>query len=55
MTLFDVSRQRVGRAGEVALPEALPENHLTDRQRARVDRASALPSTPGRRRRRRRG
>lgn len=42
VTLFDTSRQRVHRAGEVALPAALPETRLTPRQRTRVDRATAL-------------
>ena len=40
---FDVSRQRVGTAGEVLLPESLPDNlNLTNRQIARLDRGSIL-------------
>ncbi|MCB1233512.1 MAG: beta-ketoacyl-[acyl-carrier-protein] synthase family protein [Verrucomicrobiae bacterium] len=42
VTLFDTSRQRVHEAGELTLPAALPPNALTVRQRARLDRASAM-------------
>ena len=43
VTLFDTSRQRVHRAGELDLPEQLPAGHqLTDRQVTRLDRASAM-------------
>lgn len=42
VTLFDVSRQRAKRAGEVELPERLPGGGLPPRQRGRVDRATAL-------------
>jgi 3-oxoacyl-[acyl-carrier-protein] synthase II len=40
--LFDVSRQRVKIAGEVAMPESLPETGLGPRQIPRLDRASKL-------------
>ncbi|HEX4644468.1 MAG TPA: beta-ketoacyl-[acyl-carrier-protein] synthase family protein, partial [Verrucomicrobiae bacterium] len=39
VTLFDVSRQRVKVAGEIALPDALPRTCLTRRQESRLDRA----------------
>ena len=42
ITLFDASRQRVQRAGEVVFDQPLPETHLTKRQLARLDRASRL-------------
>lgn len=42
ITLFDTSRQRVGRAGELTLPDVLPENFLSAREAARVDRPSAM-------------
>jgi 3-oxoacyl-[acyl-carrier-protein] synthase II len=42
ITLFDTSRQRVGRGGEVDLPAHLPENSLPARRTSRIDRASAL-------------
>ncbi|MCF6313516.1 MAG: beta-ketoacyl-[acyl-carrier-protein] synthase family protein [Verrucomicrobiales bacterium] len=42
VTLFDTSRQRVHQAGEVSLPEALPDNLLPERQLLRLDRASNL-------------
>ncbi len=43
VSFFDVSRQRVGTAGEVLLPDSLPANlHLGDRQIARLDRGSIL-------------
>ena len=43
VTLFDTSRQRVHRAGELDLPERLPQgHHLTARQVERLDRASAM-------------
>jgi 3-oxoacyl-[acyl-carrier-protein] synthase II len=42
VSLFDVSRQRVRTAAEVALPEALPTTRLTARQVTRLDRAGAM-------------
>jgi len=43
VSFFDVSRQRVGTAGEVLMPESLPENLLlSDRQITRLDRGSIL-------------
>jgi 3-oxoacyl-[acyl-carrier-protein] synthase II len=43
VTLFDTSRQRVHRAGELDLPAQLPDDHqLTERQVQRLDRASAM-------------
>ncbi len=43
VTLFDTSRQRVHRAGELDLPARLPEGHrLSARQVTRLDRASAM-------------
>lgn len=42
VTLFDTSRQRVGIAGELTLPDHLPENALTARETARLDRATAM-------------
>jgi 3-oxoacyl-[acyl-carrier-protein] synthase II len=42
ITLFDASRQRVQRAGEVVFDQPLPETRLTKRQIARLDRASRL-------------
>ncbi len=42
VTLFDVSRQRVKVAGEVALPAALPFTLLHPRHEPRLDRASKL-------------
>ncbi|HEX4645800.1 MAG TPA: beta-ketoacyl-[acyl-carrier-protein] synthase family protein [Verrucomicrobiae bacterium] len=42
VTLFDVSRQRVKVAGEIALPDALPRTCLTRRQESRLDRAAKL-------------
>ncbi len=43
VTLFDTSRQRVHRAGEVTLPGEVPEDaRLSQRQRTRLDRASSL-------------
>lgn len=42
ITLFDASRQRVKVAGEVALPEALPANRLTNRRLHRLERAAKL-------------
>jgi 3-oxoacyl-[acyl-carrier-protein] synthase II len=42
VTLFDVSRQRVKTAAEVALPERLPATRLSQRESARLDRASQL-------------
>jgi 3-oxoacyl-[acyl-carrier-protein] synthase II len=42
ITLFDASRQRVQRAGEVIFDRPLPETKLTKRQLKRLDRASRL-------------
>ena len=43
ISLFDTSRQRVHRAGELDLPTQLPDGHgLTVRQAERLDRASAM-------------
>jgi len=42
VSLFDVSRQRVKTAAEVALPQVLPKTLLTARQIARLDRAGAM-------------
>src|SRR3954469_24619352 len=42
ITVFDASRQRVQRAGEVVFDQPLPETRLTQRQLARLDRASQL-------------
>ena len=42
VTLFDTSRQRVGRAGELTLPGALPFHSLTQRQATRLDRATRM-------------
>lgn len=42
VTLFDVSRQRVKVAGEVALPPNLPPTQLNARRASRLDRASRL-------------
>ena len=42
VTLFDVSRQKAKIAGQVNLPESLPENRLTLRQKKRIDRAGAM-------------
>jgi 3-oxoacyl-[acyl-carrier-protein] synthase II len=42
VTLFDVSGQRVQRAGEVALPASLPPTSLKPREEARLERASRL-------------
>jgi len=42
VTLFDTSRQRVSRAGEVVLPAGLPDTRLGPRPRARLDRATRL-------------
>lgn len=42
VSLFDASRQRIDRAGELALPGQLPPSALTARQSARVDRATAM-------------
>jgi 3-oxoacyl-[acyl-carrier-protein] synthase II len=41
VTLFDVSRQRVKVAGQVAIPE-LPDTRLTTAERRRMDRAGRL-------------
>src|SRR5690349_19900503 len=42
VTLFDVTRQRVKKAGEVTLPAALPSNRLGPRRLGRLDRATRL-------------
>ncbi len=42
ITLFDASRMRVDRAGEVAIPATLPSNLLPERLATRVDRGAAL-------------
>ncbi|MBN8245991.1 MAG: beta-ketoacyl-[acyl-carrier-protein] synthase family protein [Verrucomicrobia bacterium] len=42
VTLFDVTRQRTGRAAEVDLPGRLPRSRLTPRQESRLDRASRM-------------
>jgi 3-oxoacyl-[acyl-carrier-protein] synthase II len=42
ITLFDASRQRAQRAGEVVFDKPLPGTRLTRRQLARLDRASRL-------------
>ncbi len=42
VTIFDVSRQRVKIAGEIALPEKLPVSHLSQRRLGRLDRATRL-------------
>jgi 3-oxoacyl-[acyl-carrier-protein] synthase II len=42
VTLFDVSRQRVKLAGEIARPELLPPTELSTRHENRLDRASRL-------------
>lgn len=42
VTLFDVSRQRVKSAAEVALPSGLPPTRLTQRHIAHLDRAARL-------------
>ena len=43
VSFFDVTRQRVGTAGEVVLPESLPRNmELSKRRIARLDRGSVL-------------
>lgn len=42
VTLFDTSRQRVSRAGEVVMPEVLPETRLGRSARLRLDRATRL-------------
>ncbi len=43
VTLFDTSRQRVGTAGEVEMPDQLPGGiYLSDREVTRIDRASSL-------------
>jgi 3-oxoacyl-[acyl-carrier-protein] synthase II len=42
ITVFDASRQRVQRAGEVVFDGAFPETKLTERQVGRLDRASKL-------------
>ena len=42
VTLFDVSRQRVGTAGQADLPEAAPDGGISRKAWARMDRGSRL-------------
>ncbi len=42
ITLFETSRQRTSRGGEVELPTTIDQRSLTDRQFQRLDRASKL-------------
>lgn len=42
VTLFDVSRQRCKIAAEVDLPKELPENRLSNKTRARLNRSSQM-------------
>src|SRR6188768_4109675 len=42
ITVFDASRQRVQRAGEVVFDQPFPTTRLRSRQIARLDRASRL-------------
>jgi len=42
VSLFDVSRQRVKTAAQASVPESLPANRLTARQRGRLDRATTM-------------
>lgn len=42
VTVFDTSRQRVHRGGEVTFPERLPNTGISSRQAARLDRATRL-------------
>jgi 3-oxoacyl-[acyl-carrier-protein] synthase II len=42
ITLFDVSRQRVGTAGQVDLPEAVPDTGITRKTWERMDRGTRL-------------
>ena len=42
VSLFDVSQQRVQRAGELTLPAQFPKTALSARQLSRVDRAAAM-------------
>src|SRR5690606_25716030 len=42
VTLFDTSRQRVHRAGELKLPPRLPAHSLSARQETRLDRATIM-------------
>ena len=42
ISLFDTSRQRTSRGGEVELPTIIDQRQLTDRQFRRLDRASKL-------------
>jgi 3-oxoacyl-[acyl-carrier-protein] synthase II len=48
ITVFDASRQRVQRAGEVVFDQSLPETQLSARQLRRLDRASRLLLHAGR-------
>ncbi len=42
VSLFDASRQRVNRAGEVLMPKALPDNLLRPASRRRLERGAEL-------------
>lgn len=42
ITLFDVSRQRVGTAGQVDLPEAVPDTGISRKAWSRMDRGTRL-------------
>ena len=42
VTLFDVSRQRVGTAGQVDLPEAAPDSGISRKAWSRMDRGTRL-------------
>lgn len=42
VTLFDVSRQRVGTAGQVDLPDAVPSSGISKKAWSRMDRGSRL-------------
>jgi 3-oxoacyl-[acyl-carrier-protein] synthase II len=42
VTLFDVSRQRVGSAAQAELPPALPQSRLGSHQTSRLDRATRM-------------
>ncbi|RYD32125.1 MAG: beta-ketoacyl-[acyl-carrier-protein] synthase family protein, partial [Verrucomicrobiaceae bacterium] len=42
VTLFDVTRQRVGIAGQVDLPDTLPPHRLSTRTAGRLERGSHL-------------
>jgi 3-oxoacyl-[acyl-carrier-protein] synthase II len=42
VTVFDVARQRVKTAAEVAMPARLPQSKLSEREEGRLDRAAKL-------------